>query len=98
LCSVLCTSLTAPQGGAVFTFIGSAVSLPIAHLAFRIDWPLLGSAPLYWEDGLALVIVMCGLVGYRIASMKSDVGVISVDNIRRLWRWLIYRSQDTDSM
>lgn len=46
----------------MLTFIAAAVSLPIAHLAFAFNWPLLPGTPLHWEDGIALVIILAGLV------------------------------------
>jgi len=57
------------KGGAVLTFIGAAISLPLSHLAFAINWPILGSEKLNWEDGLALVIVLLGLIVYRYFSI-----------------------------
>ena len=48
----------------MLTFIAAAVSLPIAHLAFAINWPLLPGAALHWEDGIALVTIFAGLVMY----------------------------------
>lgn len=57
-----CCALTLAQGGAVLTFIAAAVSLPIAHLAFALNWPLLPATPLHWEDGIALAIILGGLI------------------------------------
>lgn len=53
------------KGGAVFTFIGSAVSLPLSHFAFAINWPIIGSGTVSWEDGLGLGLVFVGLIIYR---------------------------------
>jgi hypothetical protein len=53
------------KGGAVFTFIGSAVSLPLSHFAFVINWPIIGAGTVSWEDGLGLCLVLVGLVVYR---------------------------------
>jgi uncharacterized membrane protein (DUF485 family) len=53
------------KGGAVFTFIGSAVSLPLSHFAFAIDWPIIGAGEVSWEDGLGLLLVLIGFIMYR---------------------------------
>ena len=66
------------KGGAVLTFIASAVSLPIAHLAFALNWPLLPRTKLHWEDGLALVIILAGLIVYAArvgVSAQLRVGI-----------------------
>lgn len=60
------------NGGAVFTFISVAVSLPIAHLAFALPWPLLPASPLHYLDIIALVIVLFGLVLYRLATILKQ--------------------------
>jgi len=60
------------KGGAVLTFIAAAVSLPIAHLAFAFNWPLLGSSPIQLTDIFALLAVLAGLVVYRGAQLLRD--------------------------
>eukprot|EP01087_Luapelamoeba_hula_P009606 TRINITY_DN2497_c0_g1_i1.p1 TRINITY_DN2497_c0_g1~~TRINITY_DN2497_c0_g1_i1.p1 ORF type:complete len:490 (+),score=76.24 TRINITY_DN2497_c0_g1_i1:159-1628(+) len=57
------------KGGAVLTFIALAVSLPLANLAFIIDWPILGSGGFDPWDLAGLVTVLGGLVIYRVFSI-----------------------------
>jgi hypothetical protein len=60
--------LLVKKGGAVLTFISLAVSLPIANLAFIWSWPLLPGQGFDMLDVVALVMVMMGLVTYRVFS------------------------------
>ncbi|KAL6055330.1 Transmembrane protein [Balamuthia mandrillaris] len=59
------------KGGAVFTFIGAAISLPLSHLAFAIPWPIKGKEELQWVDIIALLLVFVGLVSYKYFTMKQ---------------------------
>jgi len=68
----ICLLLLLKQGGAVLTFIAAAVSLPIAHLAFAINWPLLGSSSIALTDIFALLAVLAGLIVYRSAQVLRD--------------------------
>jgi len=62
--------LLVKKGGAVLTFIALAVSLPMANLAFILDWPLLPGSGFTIPEGpldlVALVVVLTGLTIYRI--------------------------------
>lgn len=65
--------LLVKKGGAVLTFVALAVYLPIANLAFILDWPLLPGSGFQIPEGpvdlVALFVVMCGLTTYRVFSI-----------------------------
>jgi len=65
--------LLVKKGGAVLTFIALAVSLPIANLAFILDWPLLEGSGFHIPQGpldlVALFVVLSGLIIYRVFSI-----------------------------
>lgn len=71
------------KGGAVLTFIAGAVSLPIAHLAFAIDWPILGAEKLHYVDIGALVMVLAGLIFYRLSSMFQAYRIRKINEKRK---------------
>jgi drug/metabolite transporter (DMT)-like permease len=59
------------SGGAVLGFITGACAFPLQHLIFALPWPRLPALPLEWEDIVALVLSLAGLIVYRYYTLKA---------------------------
>jgi hypothetical protein len=65
------------HGSALFMFIGISASIPLAEIAFAFSWPLLGASPMHREYIYGLVLIMVGLVGYRVVSLMREARAVA---------------------
>jgi len=65
------------HGSALFMFIGISASIPLAEIAFAFPWPLLGASPMHKEYIFGLILIMVGLVSYRLVSLMREQRAIA---------------------
>jgi hypothetical protein len=68
----ICLLLLLKRGGAFYMFIAITASLPIAENLFSVDWPLLPATPFSWYHIGGLIVILFGIICYRIVTMRKE--------------------------
>eukprot|EP00698_Gefionella_okellyi_P025947 TRINITY_DN9727_c0_g1_i1.p1 TRINITY_DN9727_c0_g1~~TRINITY_DN9727_c0_g1_i1.p1 ORF type:complete len:403 (+),score=77.37 TRINITY_DN9727_c0_g1_i1:101-1309(+) len=68
----ICLLALLKKGGAFYMFIAITASMPIAENLFTINLPLLTATPFSWFHIGGLLIILTGLIGYRVATYLKD--------------------------